>query len=742
MASLALELTRQEWTKLSLNASDSMTAATAEIEVLVERVTALLLVRIVACVAPPGMFPDLSTTMICMTSIGRKRTSWPSQITLEVIHQLRVYVTRILAGYKDVPYHNREHAYHVILSVNKLLDMMTCCYSKLDESTAVPRKFRPPPSFGLRNEPLAMFALVFAALIHDVEHQGIPNRQLASENDRLAVLYNDQSIAENWSLYVAFSELLQDEFVDLRKILFGTDLESPAHRERYLNFRKMVVSMVLSTDIASPERTQVGKSKWKEAFGDPHETVEAKLLMANSHNNNNNGHRMRRLSNYSAQSAASGTDSSLGIVGPNMGGSSSDPTGNDVHSRVVSNSLQGRHVLRRMTQESAISDMTPGRRSSEEGTATSGYYYDPEDEFNQTIGASTTATSLNQNGEDGTPVAFNSLDEVDQDSITPEHSQHGNDDDDAQNIAGNVDELKGNPTVEENEPAASSLTTPSKPIQNHQAPLTSISDHNAASNSMSLSVASDHPRYSGWNSMSLSAASDHPRYSGLDDASRSRSSLNQFLSKSHHRFESRISRASAGANASKQYRQRLGILRTVDLGGETLQTYSKHDRHSTQATVAYSVTDAEVDEPDELKMTVVMETVLAAADVAHNLQSWSHMLSWSKRLYHELRLAYVTGRGVDVSPQWFENQIGFLESYVLPLARRLEDTGVYGDEKILPSIPFAQRVEELRDEWIAKGYEFSQELIQEAAELYPFGATVGSNNSSGSGSVGSGNKTK
>ena len=30
----------------------------------------------------------------------------------------------------------------------------------------------PPPSFGLRNDPVVLFALAFAALIHDVEHQG------------------------------------------------------------------------------------------------------------------------------------------------------------------------------------------------------------------------------------------------------------------------------------------------------------------------------------------------------------------------------------------------------------------------------------------------------------------------------------------------------------------------------------------------------------------------------------------
>lgn len=76
--------------------------------------------------------------------------------------------------------------------------------------------------------------MVFSALVHDVEHQGIPNRQLAIEDDRLAVLYNDQSMAENWSLYVGFSEFLQDEFKVLRNVLM-------MEQETYRRFRRYVL---------------------------------------------------------------------------------------------------------------------------------------------------------------------------------------------------------------------------------------------------------------------------------------------------------------------------------------------------------------------------------------------------------------------------------------------------------------------------------------------------------------------
>ena len=78
-----------------------------------------------------------------------------------------------------------------------------------------------------------------------------------------------------------------------------------------------------------------------------------------------------------------------------------------------------------------------------------------------------------------------------------------------------------------------------------------------------------------------------------------------------------------------------------------------------------------------------METILLASDVAHNLQGWDQMAKWSNRLLLELRKAHVQGRGADPTDGWYSNQIGFLEAYLLPLARRLDDTGVFGDERVV-----------------------------------------------------------
>lgn len=92
-------------------------------------------------------------------------------------------------------------------------------------------------------------------------------------------------------------------------------------------------------------------------------------------------------------------------------------------------------------------------------------------------------------------------------------------------------------------------------------------------------------------------------------------------------------------------------------------------------------------------------------------------VKWSGRLYMELRRAHIAKRGFDPQEKWFENQIGFLESYLLPAARRLEDTGVFGEDI---GQMFAAIVEANRDKWLVQGYEEARRVIVAGAKKYPF----------------------
>jgi hypothetical protein len=169
-ASEALTLIVQEWSALG-TVADKAVAPTGKLEVIVDRITALLVVRVAAIVAPLGTYPDLSIAGICR-SVLVKDKGWPPEVTPEVVAELKEFVHRMVKGYKDADetyYHNREHCYHVVLSACKLMDMFL---TNASSTNASGKKGPAPPSFGLRNDPVVLFSLAFAALIHDVEHQG------------------------------------------------------------------------------------------------------------------------------------------------------------------------------------------------------------------------------------------------------------------------------------------------------------------------------------------------------------------------------------------------------------------------------------------------------------------------------------------------------------------------------------------------------------------------------------------
>jgi hypothetical protein len=258
MAVQALAETVSPWHKLG-GEDPATTFENMTLETATDRVTAIMLVRIVAIVAATRTaetegdhYEDLSTSTICRKALIESK---PFPVSLAVIQQLRIFVYSILQRYNNhLSFHNYQHSTAVTVSTNKLIDLML----SLDSDNFLDDAER-PVTFGLRRDPVALAALQFAALIHDVEHPGVTNRQLVAEGDPLAVLYNDQSVTEKNSLHVAFSELLKDDYKELRVAMFPDD-------GTYRYFRTVVINAVMSTDIASPEQTVITKAKWKEAF--------------------------------------------------------------------------------------------------------------------------------------------------------------------------------------------------------------------------------------------------------------------------------------------------------------------------------------------------------------------------------------------------------------------------------------------------------------------------------------------
>eukprot|EP00980_Cylindrotheca_fusiformis_P012356 scaffold3033_cov91-Cylindrotheca_fusiformis.AAC.2 len=184
----------------------------------------------------------------------------------EARSQLRNYLFIVAGMYHDNPFHNFDHAIHVTASVKKLLARIVNmderngleiqnADSSLDSAELVDLAGH---SYGITSDPLTQFAVVFSAIIHDVDHPGVPNTQLVKENTRSAQVYK-KSVAEQNSVHLAWDILMSDKFSALRACIYQTESE-------LRRFRQLVVNTVLATDIVDKELQALRRSRWKEAF--------------------------------------------------------------------------------------------------------------------------------------------------------------------------------------------------------------------------------------------------------------------------------------------------------------------------------------------------------------------------------------------------------------------------------------------------------------------------------------------
>ena len=100
------------------------------------------------------------------------------------------------------------------------------------------------------------------------------------------------------------------------------------------------------------------------------------------------------------------------------------------------------------------------------------------------------------------------------------------------------------------------------------------------------------------------------------------------------------------------------------------------------------------------KATIVIEHIIQASDVSHTMQHWHVYSKWNNKLYHEVLKAYQSGRSdKDPTPGWFAGELWFFDNYVIPLAHKLKQCGVFG----VSSDEYLQYALANRREWEAKG---------------------------------------
>jgi hypothetical protein len=183
-----------------------------------------------------------------------------------VIEQLTDFVSKISDMYRENSFHNFEHASHVTQSVVKLLSRVvtssTIDYGDLTYTQNAKADDLHKFTHGITSDPLTQFAVVFSALIHDVDHSGLPNAQLVKEKSPLADLYKDKSVAEQNSVDIAWELLMEPAYDDLRKCIYRNQSELD-------RFRQLVVNSVMATDIVDKELGSLRKMRWEKAFNKP-----------------------------------------------------------------------------------------------------------------------------------------------------------------------------------------------------------------------------------------------------------------------------------------------------------------------------------------------------------------------------------------------------------------------------------------------------------------------------------------
>ncbi len=321
---LQLQLLGQTWDKVSARQPAGCHGDEPAVGTLVDYLSTIMESRLADVVKHRKLLPDdsrlprVSDGSIArsdkkersvLDESGRPITGVAILLTTKCRSELRAYVRRIASMYRDNHYHGLEHATHVTMSANKLLEMLHEGKDESDDDdksieindfsvsepiirqdftqsengymfprreqnfSASDSRLNPSdPTNGnsteetsshhLYSDMLTKFSFVFAAMIHDVDHQGVPNTRLVIEKDPLVELHGRTSVAEKHSIKTAFQTLFESDYDEFRSTIFSSPQD-------YLQMHRIVTNIVVSTDIASPERMHLTKMRWQAAFSRP-----------------------------------------------------------------------------------------------------------------------------------------------------------------------------------------------------------------------------------------------------------------------------------------------------------------------------------------------------------------------------------------------------------------------------------------------------------------------------------------
>ena len=134
---------------------------------------------------------------------------------------------------------------------------------------------------------------------------------------------------------------------------------------------------------------------------------------------------------------------------------------------------------------------------------------------------------------------------------------------------------------------------------------------------------------------------------------------------------------------------------------------------------AFSLSETTQESPATIadrRATVVLEHLILASDVSHTMQHWNVYRKWNEKLLEEMYLAYKNGRSTaDPTKDWAKGEIGFFDFYIIPLAQKLKECGVFG----VAGDEYLNYAQINRRKWEMEGADITAEMVARIQRAYP-----------------------
>ncbi|CAJ1949482.1 unnamed protein product [Cylindrotheca closterium] len=117
------------------------------------------------------------------------------------------------------------------------------------------------------------------------------------------------------------------------------------------------------------------------------------------------------------------------------------------------------------------------------------------------------------------------------------------------------------------------------------------------------------------------------------------------------------------------------------------------------------------DEEANCRATIVMEHIMQTSDVAHTMQEWNLYRLWNECLFFEMYDAFAEGRSdKDPSDGWYKGELWFFDNWVIPLATNLSECGVLN----IVCQQLLRQAKNNRMKWKLEGEELCRSMLQKA----------------------------